>query len=522
MMKNNFVVRKAEPKDAQGIHDAHMRSILEVCAKDYNEEQLNVWGRRPFSETIRVQAVQNDHVWVLDSDEGIKGYAHLHILRRNAKSSGHLHALYLVPEALNKGFGKVIINKVIDLCRDLSLDRIGLYSTLTSFEFYKKCGFRKLPAPEFLMMGDVKIPSYAMELWLKNSPPHIQLVKPSVVYKDSFLDAWDEMKTESDKSSWIYGRFDSFDPKNDFSSYVNELNRRCLEPPANHVTGDVYWAVLENEVVGRIALRHDLNEDLKNVGGHVGYIVRPSYRGRGIASEMLRQILMTETARNISKLLLTCDPDNLASQRTIEKNGGIFTSSYESGQIKKTHYWINMVAIPDIETERLLLQRLYQKDAQDVFDYASDPEVAKTVTWDAHKFLEDSLAFIAHQNLNFLARTEDKQFLVWGIRLKDTGKVIGTISFNQYRDQLGQIDYAIGQAYWSKGYASEAAKVVRDWAFKNAPKLERIQSTCLVDNKASQRVMEKMGMTFEQIKPKGIQIKGKAVDLAVYAILRGI
>lgn len=104
-----------------------------------------------------------------------------------------------------------------------------------------------------------------------------------------------------------------------------------------------YWPTIDGRVVGHIGLRHRLNDDLAEYGGHIGYTVRPSLRGRGIAKEMLRQVLETELARTIGRLLLTCAPDNVASNRTIVANGGELERTIFVERIGRATnlYWID-------------------------------------------------------------------------------------------------------------------------------------------------------------------------------------
>jgi predicted acetyltransferase len=101
--------------------------------------------------------------------------------------------------------------------------------------------------------------------------------------------------------------------------------------------------VFEDEVIGRIAIRHELNEFLSKFAGHIGYIVRPSFRNKGVATEMLRLILETDRAKAIGRLLVTCDEHNIASERTIVKNRGIFESLIENGdKPRKKRFWIDL------------------------------------------------------------------------------------------------------------------------------------------------------------------------------------
>lgn len=172
----------------------------------------------------------------------------------------------------------------------------------------------------------------------------LTLVPPRIEDRDSFLAGLAEMTTASERAAWVY-LGDSADPgipARDFPAYVKTLLARETAPPPGFVTDTVYWAKIGDEVVGRISLRYELNDFLKHVGGHIGYIVRPGRRGQGVASEMLRQILQTPRARSLGKVLLTCDEDNEASARTILKNGGVLENIVprDDGKPGKKRFWI--------------------------------------------------------------------------------------------------------------------------------------------------------------------------------------
>ena len=81
--------------------------------------------------------------------------------------------------------------------------------------------------------------------------------------------------------------------------------------------------------------------------------------------------------------------------------------------------------LPAIETPRLLLRKLELEDAADMFEYASDPEVAKDVTWEAHQSIEDSRGFLA----SVLGKYADKKTSEWGLVLKESGRLVGTCGF---------------------------------------------------------------------------------------------
>jgi predicted acetyltransferase len=115
-----------------------------------------------------------------------------------------------------------------------------------------------------------------------------------------------------------------WDPNEPWASYVSqhEHHRRGLAVPEGWVPSTFLIAEVAGNLVGRVSIRHELNEFLTDVGGHIGYAVRPLYRGRGLATEILRQALVIARAEGVNEVLVTCDEGNIASARVIEKLGG--------------------------------------------------------------------------------------------------------------------------------------------------------------------------------------------------------
>lgn len=109
------------------------------------------------------------------------------------------------------------------------------------------------------------------------------------------------------------------------------------------VPSHTYLAVRksDNKIVGVIDLRHHINHPILGTwGGHCGYSVRPSERGKGYATEMLRLNIQNAKALGIPKLLITCDVKNEASEKTILANGGVFEKTIEVDGGRMKRYWI--------------------------------------------------------------------------------------------------------------------------------------------------------------------------------------
>src|ERR1700684_407648 len=131
----------------------------------------------------------------------------------------------------------------------------------------------------------------------------IQLVPPTERYRESFLRGLREFRHEG-LPWWVGGDLET--AEQDFAAFVArklaDSNRRN-EPfvPKTHL-----WAVTEEQFVGRISIHHELNDALRVEGGHIGYDTVPSFRGRGVATEMLRQALPVARAPCLTLVLFSC------------------------------------------------------------------------------------------------------------------------------------------------------------------------------------------------------------------------
>jgi predicted acetyltransferase len=107
------------------------------------------------------------------------------------------------------------------------------------------------------------------------------------------------------------------------------------------VRSDYLVAEVDGEPVGRVSIRHELNERLLEVNGHVGYAVAPEHRRRGYATEILRQSVTRLAGLGVDRVLVTCDEDNAGSAAVIEANGGVLEDIRAVGERRIRRYWID-------------------------------------------------------------------------------------------------------------------------------------------------------------------------------------
>src|ERR1700733_12609777 len=99
-----MLIRRATIDDSEKIHEAHMESIRNICAKLYSEQEIRAWGYRPFNEEIRRKSISEELVWVLEDNGHLLGYGHL-------SPNGSIRALYLRPAAAGRGYGKQMLGE---------------------------------------------------------------------------------------------------------------------------------------------------------------------------------------------------------------------------------------------------------------------------------------------------------------------------------------------------------------------------------------------------------------------------
>lgn len=168
------------------------------------------------------------------------------------------------------------------------------------------------------------------------------LASPSKQYKDTFLAGLrEEIQAEDNQMARKVQSIAA-----DFEGFLQRLSNmeRGINIPPRLVPATSFWLIDDGEYIGSLNLRHELNDHLFNIGGHIGYDIRPSKRRKGYGKEILRLGLEKACERGLRRVLVTCDETNIGSKKIIEANGGVFENAVaqEGSPVKKLRYWIDI------------------------------------------------------------------------------------------------------------------------------------------------------------------------------------
>ncbi len=171
-----------------------------------------------------------------------------------------------------------------------------------------------------------------------------------------------------------------------------------------------------------------------------------------------------------------------------------------------------------LETKRLSLRQPTTEDTVLIFEqYAQDPEVTKYMTWQPHKSVRETDEFIDR----CISVWTDHSAFPYVLICKENARLIGMIEIriNKYKADLG---YVLARPEWGKGYMPEAVQALTNWAL-GQHEIYRVWASCDVENAASARVMEKVGMEKEGVLKRWIihpNISKEPRDCYCYAISR--
>lgn len=146
-----------------------------------------------------------------------------------------------------------------------------------------------------------------------------------------------------------------------------------------------------------------------------------------------------------------------------------------------------------LDTSRLVLRRPKLSDAAAMLAFGKDPEVVRFLEWPAHTRIEDAQAATAAA----LTRWERGEEFTWRITVRPSDEPVGSISC-RVRGHMAEIGFVLARERWGSGFATEAASTLMEW-LRSQDGIERIWALCDVENPASARVLEKVGMSREGV-----------------------
>jgi [ribosomal protein S5]-alanine N-acetyltransferase len=172
-------------------------------------------------------------------------------------------------------------------------------------------------------------------------------------------------------------------------------------------------------------------------------------------------------------------------------------------------------SFPTIETERLHLFEISKRHIPAMYQLFTDPEVTKFYHVLPVKNLNDMAVII--QMLK--SKYEKAEAVRWGISLKNSDHLIGTIGFNNYsKGHRAAVAYALMPGYWRQGYMTEAISAVLEFGFRKL-NLIRIEAEVMPGNDASEKLLQKNGFRFEGLLKQWLIWEGKYFDINMYSIL---
>ncbi|WP_437998502.1 GNAT family N-acetyltransferase [Sorangium sp. So ce185] len=173
---------------------------------------------------------------------------------------------------------------------------------------------------------------------------------------------------------------------------------------------------------------------------------------------------------------------------------------------------------PVLTTPRLTLRAIAPSDVERIFRIQSDPEVVRY----AGRGPDGSLADSERRIATVMTGVRENTSIRWGITLKEGGELVGTGGFWRWNKphRSAEIGYELLPAFWNRGIMTEALRAVIRFGFASM-ELHRVEAQIDPDNRASARVLERLGFALEGRQRQNWYYDGRYTDTALYGLLRG-
>ncbi len=298
------------------------------------------------------------------------------------------------------------------------------------------------------------------------------------------------LRSEEELYKWSADRFNKYPLSGDDinENYALQIGSKRFFPlSAENEKGDV---------IGHFIIRYPLPDDDSSV--RFGFvIVDPSLRGKGYGKELLR-LGIEYVRKNLkaSRIDLGVFENNERARHCYEAAGFREYGTRECGMPIGTWNCTDMEIFLEktLETERLILRRWNEDDAEDLFKYASDPDVGPICGWPAHQSIDESRDVIK----NVFSGKE-----AYAVCLKEDGKAIGAIELKlnghtdmTERDDECELGYWLGKPFWGQDIMPEAVREMLRHAFEDCG-MEKVWIGYYEGNTKSKRVQEKCGFKYQ-------------------------
>ncbi|MDO9390722.1 MAG: GNAT family N-acetyltransferase [bacterium] len=172
----------------------------------------------------------------------------------------------------------------------------------------------------------------------------VRLIEPPVLLREQFVDFMSDWNATGEQLVPFVLAMDY----SNYQEYIQKLKNYSLGIglPDGFVPHSTFWLIYDDKIIGVSNLRHSLTDKLLKEGGNIGYGIRPTERQKGYATILLQLTLEKARAMGLSKVLLTCDKDNVGSVKTILNNNGVLDSEEEINGKVHQRYWIELSRNP--------------------------------------------------------------------------------------------------------------------------------------------------------------------------------